>query len=647
GWNRTVVPFCGEFDGAGNKITGLWIDRSSQSKPTVGLFGAIDGAEIINLGVKIDDSKGGVSGHGNYGVGGLVGYLKNSSIEDCYTEGPVTSTTDDRSYIFAGGLVGMIEGNDSFIRNCYTTGDVSGKVDVGGLVGGHYGGIIENCYTTGNITGKYNTAGGLVGNSESRECVIRNCYSTGNVISSESSTGGLAGYSEGSMENCYATGDVTVTDTDSDEYDCIGGLVGASSGSIENCYATGNVTATSDIDGEGSSNSIGGLVGNSYGSIENCYVTGNVTVSAPSASGESSHNSIGGLVGYLYGDVESCYAAGVLDATITGSNENVYVGGLVGYYYEDEHEHENEYGADEEPFSGCYFNTETTGQTIGVGNNQSIDGVKGLTTAQMIESDTLTATMSGLGTENWSKRNANDDYCYYPELKVFSEGDDVQMAASEASARLERLVITLDTGSLSTAPITYGDKLSSSTITGNVDASYGGQKINGSLAWSDRSVVPTVKNSGFSMTFTPSSELYKVASITMPVTVKKAILTVTAEDASRIQGMKNSDFSFIYSGYVNGENESALSKKPTISTTADKNSPAGTYDLVVSGGEADNYDFVYVNGTLTVIADTIDTDKSDPATDTAPSTGDSMIITLIILMVASLSLLFVFKQKQR
>ncbi|MGL6202119.1 MAG: GLUG motif-containing protein [Lachnospiraceae bacterium] len=534
GWNRTVVPFCGEFDGAGNKITGLWIDRSSQSKPTVGLFGAIDGAEIKNLGVEIDDSRG-VIGDGYYGVGGLVGFLRDSVIESCYTTGPVTSTSTNIDYVFVGGLVGMVSGNDTFIRNCYTTGDVVGNVDVGGLVGGQYSGVIENCYTAGNVKGELNTAGGLVGNSEGLNCEIRNCYSTGEVSSSIGKTGGLVGHSNGSMENCYSTGEVSAS-------------------------------------GEGDVQ-IGGLAGTSRGSMENCYAVGQLSVSKT-----------GGV--------------------------NVYEGGLIGFFGYPEPESEEKVRlylaeTDDASIIGCYFNTQTTGQKDGVGNDSNASGVTGLTTAEMVSADTLTTgAMSGLDDTFWSKRAATSNYCYYPELKAYYEGSDVQMAASEASTRLERLEITLNAGSLSASPITYGDKLSSSTITGEVDCPYEGQKISGTFAWSDGSVVPTINNNGFSMTFTPESELYKAASISIPVTVNKAVLIVTAEDASRMQGMENPDLGFRYSGFVKGEDESVLSKKPTISTIADKNSPSGKYDIIVFGGEADNYEFEYIKGILTVIVDT-------------------------------------------
>ena len=85
-------------------------------------------------------------------------------------------------------------------------------------------------------------------------------------------------------------------------------------------------------------------------------------------------------------------------------------------------------------------------------------------------------------------------------------------------------------------------------------------------------------------------------------TIAKAALTVKAKDASRYAGEENPTFEFEYTGFKNNETESVLTTKPTATTTADANSAAGQYDIVVSGGEAQNYEIARVNGKLTVNA---------------------------------------------
>jgi hypothetical protein len=84
------------------------------------------------------------------------------------------------------------------------------------------------------------------------------------------------------------------------------------------------------------------------------------------------------------------------------------------------------------------------------------------------------------------------------------------------------------------------------------------------------------------------------------LTVSKALLTATARSCYKKQGQSNPSFIIDYSGFKNNETKSVLIKEPVANTTAAISSPVGTYPITLSGGEALNYDFNYVNGTLTV-----------------------------------------------
>ena len=95
-------------------------------------------------------------------------------------------------------------------------------------------------------------------------------------------------------------------------------------------------------------------------------------------------------------------------------------------------------------------------------------------------------------------------------------------------------------------------------------------------------------------------------------TIAPALLTVTAKSYQREKGQANPTFEVSYSRFQNRENASVFITQPTISCEADENSEAGEYAIVVSGAEAKNYQFNYVNGTLTVIDPTgIDTPEAD------------------------------------
>ncbi len=82
--------------------------------------------------------------------------------------------------------------------------------------------------------------------------------------------------------------------------------------------------------------------------------------------------------------------------------------------------------------------------------------------------------------------------------------------------------------------------------------------------------------------------------------VNKAILTVTADAQSISYGDAIPTLTYTYMGFVNGENVSVLTTEPGISTLATENSNAGVYDITLSGGGADNYNFALIDGSLTI-----------------------------------------------
>ena len=94
------------------------------------------------------------------------------------------------------------------------------------------------------------------------------------------------------------------------------------------------------------------------------------------------------------------------------------------------------------------------------------------------------------------------------------------------------------------------------------------------------------------------------------LTVTKAPLTITAKSYTIKQGDALPTFEAEYAGFKNNETASVLSVQPTIRTTATSASAPGTYDILVAGAGATNYDISYVKGTLTIT-------QADPVTVTA------------------------------
>ncbi len=84
------------------------------------------------------------------------------------------------------------------------------------------------------------------------------------------------------------------------------------------------------------------------------------------------------------------------------------------------------------------------------------------------------------------------------------------------------------------------------------------------------------------------------------LTINKRLLKATVNDARREYGEENPNFSISYSGFVNNENESVLTQKPTISVNASRSSNVGSYLVSVSGGSSKNYEINCENGVLVV-----------------------------------------------
>ncbi len=240
-------PFTGSFDGQGNTISGLHIDRGNTDY--VGLFGYLNEQAAV-FDVMLEDVD--VTGDGMVGAlaGENYGVINNSS-----ATGNVSGTGTFDSPV--GGLVGG--NNDGTVSNCYATGDVIGNGwHVGGLVGWNGGGTVTNSYATGSVSGSH-YLGGLVG--WNREGTVSNSYATGSM-SGGNHIGGLVGLnSDGTVSNSYATGSVSGATY-------LGGLLGHNmEGTVSNSYATGSVSGDTNVGGLVGSNS-DGTVSNSFWDLE-------------------------------------------------------------------------------------------------------------------------------------------------------------------------------------------------------------------------------------------------------------------------------------------------------------------------------------------------------------------------------------------
>ena len=511
--------------------------------------------------------------NGNFVVGGLVGYNYGGIISNSNASGSVTSASGR-----VGGLAGNNYGGNAQISNSYATGNVNGSgYGVGGLVGAN-GNTIINSHATGTVVDAGDAVGGLVGHNYGP---VSNSYATGHVSGSGYGVGGLIGYNSSAVSNTYATGSVNGGDygvgglvgknigqgaisnsyatggVHGDQFS--GGLVGANDGVISNSFATGNVSGTGN-------NSNGGLAGSNVGTIQNSYATGTV-----SGSGD-----LGGLVGGNYGVIVNTYATG----RVTGTGS---VGGLVGY------------NGNEIEFS--YFNSDIVGTGIGSGANAGADG---LTTAGMM-------TMSNFSFGQW---NISDTGGSGSVWRIY-EGNTAPLLSSF----LTPLTVT---ASNQTHAYTGG-----ASVASLIDASYSvsGAATSGHI-FNINNPYSGEPNVG---TYTPalySDQLgYDISYVNAELTTTPALLTVTANGASRIYGHTNPILSGAVTGFVGSDTlANATTGSENYTTAATANSNVGSYAITGSGLTADNGNYTFSFAAANTTAFNI-----TPATLTVTANGASRI----------------------
>ncbi|WP_162991657.1 PKD domain-containing protein [Halostella salina] len=421
--------FTGAFDGNGNEISGLTINRTSTD--SVGLFSDVGTDAIVaNLTVRNAD----VTGQNNVGI--LAGeHRATRTIENVTVEGTANGTDNvgglvgsNTGKITSSSSVGTVNGTDNVgglvgenrgtVIDSYATVGIDGSEKVGGLVGFNNNGDIEKSYATGTVNGS-NLVGGLVGRTSAGN--ITGSYATGDV-NGQSKVGGLTGsnFLASDITDSYATGDVngsnfvgglvgendisTVTNSnatgDLNASNNVGGLVGTNDGATVNqSYATGAVNGSSEV---------GGLIGqntdreqlfvspNYSATVSNTYATGPVTGSGTAIGGLVGNNTVANSAETV---VNKSYAIGEVDAE--GATN---VGGLVGA---------NSGGATVED---AYWNTETTTLSSSTGSPDA----NGLTTSQLKGNESLTGFDFG---STWAVV-ANGTYVSYPYLQANAQSPE-------------------------------------------------------------------------------------------------------------------------------------------------------------------------------------------------------------------------------
>lgn len=307
--------FTGTFDGRGNRIIGLTVDKvDGKDTANAGIFDTIGTNGVVK---DVNIYSGNFTGSANAGA---VAGKNNGRIEGVVTFGNTVTSAGN-----AGGIVGINSSgefkdnaNDGVLTNgiydVESTGSViagSSTAVAGGLVGTNNGGIAnsfsDSAVTVGtNVTGGTSAGlGGVVGVNTEKGNVqyVDSLGVTNGGATNSSNIGGIIGTNNGNMYSGYNESIVSGKDN-------VGGIIGtnAKGKKVENVVNATGVEGT---------NNVGGLIGDNRGNVTNGRNNGTIT----------GNKNVGGMVGINGENSTLTNLVNDSSAAITGEQ---YVGGIAG-----------------------------------------------------------------------------------------------------------------------------------------------------------------------------------------------------------------------------------------------------------------------------------------------------------------------------
>lgn len=368
---------------------------------------------------------------------------------------------------------------------------------------------------------------------------VGNLSLVGGSVAGGTYAGALVGYNASAGVVERVSSDTAVTGTGN-----VGALVGTNAGTLSESLATGG--ASGGLNG-------GGLAGSnaSTGTIRDSYATGSAQGSATA----------GGLVGFNDGSLLRVYSTGTASSSVGA------VGGLV--------------GSNVGTVTGSFWNTTTSGLAQGVGAGNTT-GVTGLTSAQL-------TSLAPFVAAGWSIDDAG------------ATGATWRLYEGH-SAPLLRAFMTALSVNAGSASKTYDGSATSSTGALVFPIGYDSTLVGGSAMYTASSAnAGTYSGADLRLGGLYSSQFgYDIEMLAGTLTIDKASLTITADNASKTAGQAANLSGFSTSGLVAGDQVSDVS---LVSSGAAASAATGNYAIVASnalGLGLGNYDITYVDGVLTV-----------------------------------------------
>lgn len=631
--NSATNYFIGVFDGKGHTVE-VNINVSSGYG---GLFGKITTSDIKNINVigNVSCTANNTTKGFYVYLGGITGDMSASIITNCSFSGVVSSniqTGYGNSYV--GGISGCISGSGSQINKCSNSAEITSTIvassySSSSVYNNHsYSGGISGCMNSGNFiqycfnTGKINSSfagpscssysGGISGSSSS----INNSYNIGKIFASSPGTryaGGISG--TGAVANSFAANEQITNITDLNKE--MIGRIGGNNATFTNCYALSSMLVNGDVISNTTTTNKNGkdtplasfkdltwLMTNmnwdfnkiwevkpggnfptlrkdiiafdiptvAYGDVVTLQATSPNTVSP--ITYESSDNNLA----VVSGNTLTAKGVGLVTITASQAANGEYPATSTVYYLKIDKKTitatannlEMAYG-DPLPTFTCTYDGIAPGETDADFTTKT---AYACTATSQSNVGTYTITPSGAVSSNYNF--------------VFKPG----------TLTIQKRPLKVTTPNVERV---YGS--SNPVFTVNYDGF-----VNGNT-FSVISVKPTATTPATAIS--PAGEYvitcsggtatnYAITYGTAALTVTKAPMSVKANDFSRAYGTANPVFTLSYSGFKNTDTKSAFTKEPVITCEATVNSLAGEYPILVSGGEATNYDFSYANGTLTI-----------------------------------------------
>jgi len=350
--------------------------------------------------------------------------------------------------------------------------------------------------------------------------------------------------------------------------DCsIGGIAGtANSCHFEQCSNSGKINGsfgycsyydyTTQAGLTPIANGIGGLVGKSLNStFKDCYSAADVSAT-----------------GYL------CYAAGLIGITDAVTMDNCYFeGDCTGSAFIDRSSSTN--------LNSCVAKTSTQCGTYGITFNSSYHS--SLSGDGSLPNGLMPVDPVMLSMQQWYAANLPswdfDNIWYFPG------------AADSMPQHRITPMLSWD------GDLIYGGSITFKSSNPYTNLSVESTEAAGTIAV-DGNTVTFLKAGSIPLVINqPAVSPYKPVSERISVNVSKAPLYIAASDIEMEYGDEpETDDVLVYDGFINGDDETALAVAPVVMFGGTKTSDVGTYNIIVSGARADNYEIAFKSGIQTI-----------------------------------------------